>query len=215
VAPLVLWRDEPNRVDSAGDGFALFGWAYKRGHGEPANRWENRPDERVFACCAAAAFYRASALRKVNGFDPHFGAYYEDVDLAFRLRWAGYECVFTPNSRVLHRVSATYNHARRELQRRVTRNSELVFWTNLPGRWLALAFAPHIVFNLVRLGWKLARGRAGPFVQGELDALRETPWIRDGRRQRSDLAHQAISRPSFPMSFAPIGSLIRQLRLGR
>ena len=36
------------------------------------------------------------ALRRTGGFDPLLGSYYEDIDLAFRLRWAGYRCLFSP-----------------------------------------------------------------------------------------------------------------------
>ena len=61
----------------------------------PAAGSTARPSE-VFGASGSSAFYRAEALRRVGGFDPSFGSYYEDVDLAFRLRWAGYACVFTP-----------------------------------------------------------------------------------------------------------------------
>ncbi len=43
VAPLVLVRSDPVRVDSAGDSYAWMGWPSKRGHGQPAARWTVRP----------------------------------------------------------------------------------------------------------------------------------------------------------------------------
>src|SRR5262249_3987227 len=45
VAPLVLVRSEPERVDSAGDSYSWVGWPTKRGHGEPTVRWESRPHD--------------------------------------------------------------------------------------------------------------------------------------------------------------------------
>src|SRR5262249_25528955 len=130
VAPLVLVRSDPERVDSAGDSYTLVGWPVKRGHGEDPRRWSTRAGERVFGASGSSAFYRALALRRVGGFDPTFHSYYEDVDLAFRLRWAGYTAVFTPHCRVLHEVSATYDHSRPGLQRRMSRNAEILFWSN-------------------------------------------------------------------------------------
>ncbi len=94
VAPLVLVRSDPGRVDSAGDAYTLAGWPTKRGHGQPAADWTDRPLEDVFAASGSSAFYRAAAIRQVGGFDPLLGSYYEDVDLGFRLRWAGYRSVF-------------------------------------------------------------------------------------------------------------------------
>ncbi len=132
VAPLVLLRSDPARVDSAGDSYTLGGWPSKRGHGEPASLWIDRPREDVFAASGSSAFYRAGAIRQVGGFDPLLGSYYEDVDLGFRLRWAGYRSVFESRCRILHEISATYDHAHPALQRRIARNAELVFWSNLP-----------------------------------------------------------------------------------
>ncbi|MDC7682869.1 glycosyltransferase [Asticcacaulis sp. BYS171W] len=41
--------------------------------------------------------------QEMEGFDPHFSpAYYEDVDLCFRLRKAGYQTWLQPRSRVIH-----------------------------------------------------------------------------------------------------------------
>src|SRR5437764_194819 len=114
----------------------------ERGHGQPAACWAGRPVEEVFGASGSSAFYRAEALRRAGGLDPLFGSYYEDIDLAFRLRWAGYRCVFTPHCRVDHDVSATYDHGSPALQRRMARNAELVFWSHLPAGMLALAAGP-------------------------------------------------------------------------
>ena len=112
VAPLVLVRSDPSRVDSAGDSYWFVGWPCKRGHGESASTWAGRPSGRVFGASGSSAFYRASALARVGSYDPAFGSYYEDVDLAFRLRWAGYTCVYAPGCRIFHEVSASYDHGK-------------------------------------------------------------------------------------------------------
>jgi GT2 family glycosyltransferase len=199
VAPLVLVRSDPSRVDSAGDSYSLVGWPAKRGHGQPARDWLEHPSDRVFGASGSSAFYRARALAEAGAFDPSFGSYYEDVDLAFRLRWAGYACVFAPACRILHEVSASYDHARPALQRRMSRNAEILFWSDLPGGWLALAALPHLAFTIAQAFWRLARGRARPFVMGKLDALRELPSLRRRRRIRTDLARKAAAPPHFPI----------------
>ena len=215
VAPLVLVRSDPSRVDSAGDSYALIGWPSKRGHGQAASAWLERPAERVFGASGSSAFYRASALRRVGTYDPSFGSYYEDVDLAFRLRWAGYTCVFTPRSRVLHEVSASYDHARPALQRRMSRNGEVLFWTDLPAGWLLLAVLPHLGFVLSQLVWRLLRGRARPFLLGKLDALRECPRLAARRRVRADLARAGVAAPHFPLRVAPFDDVRNHLRRPR
>ncbi len=212
VAPLVLVRSDPARVDSAGDSYAWMGWPSKRGHGQPASRWMVRPIEEVFGASGSSAFYRAEAVRRVGGLDPLFGSYYEDIDLAFRLRWAGYRCLFAPRCRILHEVSASYDHGSPSLQRRMSRNAELVFWSNLPARKLALAIGPHIAFVAVQAAWRLARGRLRPFAAGKLDAFRAWPQIRERRRRRMAIAQSAIRPPHFALSAGSLEDVRNHLR---
>ncbi len=197
VAPLVLVRSDPGRVDSAGDSYALAGWPTKRGHGQSRAVFDSRPGEEVFGASGSSAFYRAAALREVGGFDALFGSYYEDIDLAFRLRWAGYRCHFAPRCVVFHDISATYNHGSPALQRRMSRNAEIVFWANMPKGLLALALVPHLAFLSLQGAWRLMRGRLRPFLLGKRDALRAWRDIKARRAVRSVLARQAMAPPHF------------------
>jgi len=68
VAPLVLrWPgdNEEAVIDSAGDGYFVGGFAYKRGHGQKLQSRYLRPCE-VFGASASSAFYRRDALVKVG-----------------------------------------------------------------------------------------------------------------------------------------------------
>ena len=208
VAPLVLVRSDPSRVDSAGDSYAAFGWPSKRGHGQAASVWSNRPPDRVFGASGSSAFYRGEALQRVGGYDPAFGSYYEDVDLAFRLRWAGYDCAFAPDCRILHEVSATHDHASPALQRRMARNAEAVFWSNLPAGWLAASALPHAAFTVAQGLWRLARGRHAPFFRGKLDALGHWRSLGGRRRARADLARDRGIRPNFRLSLLPMADAL-------
>ena len=61
--------------------------------------------------CGGAAAYRTAAFREVGGFDETFFAYWEDVDLALRLRLAGHRCVRAPAARALHKHGQTLGAA--------------------------------------------------------------------------------------------------------
>jgi len=211
VAPLVLFRNDPGRVDSAGDAYSPFGWPTKRGHGEPTGLHQGLADREVFGASGSSAFYRASALNKVGGYDPLLGAYYEDVDLAFRLRWAGYRCVHTPRCVLLHEVSASYDHRNHQLERRLSRNQELIFWWNMPRLALAVAFLPRLAFVVAQFGWRLVRGRALAFLAGKGDALRQTRAILDRRQARRWLSRSALARPRFPFTWGLFTNLRNHL----
>jgi GT2 family glycosyltransferase len=202
-------------VDSAGDLYTWAGWPIKRGHGQKTTLFAVRPVEDVFGASGSSAFYRAEALRRAGGFDPLLGSYYEDVDLAFRLRWAGYRCVFSPGSVIHHDVSATYNHKSPVLQRRMARNAEIVFWANLPPGLLAKALLPHLAFLGLQALWRLARGGLSPFLLGKCDAIRAWPGIQARRRHRAGLVARAGRRPHFELNAGFVQAVANHLRRPR
>jgi GT2 family glycosyltransferase len=56
----------------------------------------------------ALLLIRSTALNCVRGFDPIYGVgYYEDADLCFRMRKAGWEVVYTPHAQAIHCESMT------------------------------------------------------------------------------------------------------------
>jgi GT2 family glycosyltransferase len=176
VAPLVLQGPRPDTipiVDSAGDEYDRGGFARKRGHGEPLSDRFRQPCE-VFGASASSAFYRADVLRAVGAFPEDFGAYFEDVDLAWRIRRAGYRAVYEPGSVVWHRVGSSY-HRRRALIERQSRNEERVFWRNVPDIWKAIP--RHAAVLAAKALRRLRQGTLVPWTVGRLRALAEVPGI--------------------------------------
>ena len=100
--PLLLSEADPSRVDSLGIRISTGPGARDDGMGSPASEAPTAPRE-VFGACAAAALYRAEALRAVGLLDNDLFVLFEDVDLAFRLQAAGFGAWLVPAARVLHR----------------------------------------------------------------------------------------------------------------
>ena len=193
VAPLVLFppavcqgdRQAEFHIDSAGDTYYLGGVARKRGHRQPlSHRYLKR--SRVFGASASSAFYRRDALLEVGAFSESFGAYFEDVDLAFRLHWAGYEVVFEPCSRVFHRISSSYGRPNRRLLEQQSRNEERVFWRNLPAGFLTRAVPRHIAVLVGKARRRWEEGGLLPFFFGRLRVLGEALSILHHRRNLRD-----------------------------
>lgn len=103
AAKILVWHD-PNKLDSTGIEIDAAGMAWNRGDGRPAHT--PFPAE-VFGPNAAAALYRREMLAQIGLFDEDFFAYYEDVDLAWRARRAGWRCVYTAEAQIRHWHSAT------------------------------------------------------------------------------------------------------------
>jgi GT2 family glycosyltransferase len=198
VAPLVLCKGRTDlksvlpgeAVDSAGDRYYIGGIAGKRGHGQPLDTpyLERR---RVFGVSASAGFYRRDALLRVGGFPEDFRAYFEDVDVAFRLHWAGYQLLFEPASRVYHHISSSYGRPSRRLLEQQSRNEESVFWRNLPTRDLLRALPLHLAVLLAKAGRRMRRGELLPFLCGRLSLLGEVPSLLYHRRWLRQLGSTA------------------------
>ncbi|HET6576097.1 MAG TPA: glycosyltransferase family 2 protein, partial [Fimbriiglobus sp.] len=125
----------------------------------------------VWGASAAAAFYRRSALLAAGGFPAHFGAYFEDVDLSFRLRRLGYEVWYDPASVVWHRVSASYGKrpARRVLEQQSC-NEERVFWRNVRGRDRLRYLPRHAAVLAAKAARRVSEGTIVPWAVGRFRA---------------------------------------------
>jgi GT2 family glycosyltransferase len=197
VAPLVLYgppgRPGAPRVDSAGDRYFVGGVAAKRGHGERLGPRHLRPGP-VFGASASSAFYRRTAFLAAGGFPEELGAYFEDVDLSFRLKRAGHVVYYEPGSRVYHRVSASYGRSCRRLLAQQSRNEELLFWRNLPAGALLRALPAHLAVVAAK-GWRRWRhGELRPFLRGRLAALGALPGVLRHRRRLARLGGTADVR---------------------
>jgi N-acetylglucosaminyl-diphospho-decaprenol L-rhamnosyltransferase len=114
VASLMLFPDEET-IDSVGLFADVTLTGSPRLHGRPAAR----------AACAlpvlagpagAAGAYRRAAWEQVGGLDERIFAYMEDLDLALRLRAAGWATVAAVDAAGIHLGSAT--HGRRSVSQR-------------------------------------------------------------------------------------------------
>jgi hypothetical protein len=97
----------------------------------------------------------------------------------------------------------------------MARNAELVFWSNLPGRKLAVAFLPHVGLVLAQAAWRMARLRFIPFFLGKVDAARELGRLGARRKVRSGLGRNAVRPPHFPMGLGSFEDVVNHLRRPR
>lgn len=106
IASKMLDQRNPRLVDDAGDIMTRYLRAYPRGRGEEdAGQYDEEIE--VFGASGGASLWRADVLREIGFFDEDLFAYYEDVDLSFRARLAGYECWYAPRAVVLHAGGGT------------------------------------------------------------------------------------------------------------
>lgn len=108
VQPVVL--DPAGRVDSLGIAWNAWWQAVQRGHGG-RRPTPGIPSGEIFGAHAAVALFRRRALAAValdgRVFDEALGTYYEDVELAGRLRAAGWLAHLESDAEAWHRGGAS------------------------------------------------------------------------------------------------------------
>lgn len=162
-------------LDGEGDAYHVSGLVWRRGHGAPV-RVVAAEQREVFSPCAAAALYRRSALLEVGGFDEDYFCYVEDVDLGFRLRLAGYRCLYVPKSVAYHVGSGTSGGQHSDFSTYYGhRNLVWTFVKDMPGMLFWLLLPLHAAMNLASIVWFALRGRGGLILRAKRDALLGLP----------------------------------------
>ncbi|HVF59725.1 MAG TPA: glycosyltransferase [Thermoanaerobaculia bacterium] len=183
--------DDPAVADGWGLTWNRRWQAVQLGHGKPPPPAADPPRE-VFGVSATAAVYRHAALAAValpNGdvFDSRLGSWYEDADLACRLRATGWSALSVPAARARHAGSATGARGAASARRRwvaVYANRHLVlarllgggYWPRLP------ALLARDLLDLLRAALAADPSRLAGIPAGWLRAARRLPaFARRGR----------------------------------
>lgn len=171
VSSKMLDMYHPQLVDDAGDRYSALGWAFSRGKGKCAEKYE-KPVE-VFAACGGASVYRKSVFEEIGYFDELHFAYLEDIDIGYRARIYGYTNLYEPKAQVLHAGSASsgsrYNVFKTKL---ASANSVYLIWKNMP--LLQICFnLPLLIlgFGIKTLFFTL-KGMGGHYVGGCVKGLK-------------------------------------------
>ena len=177
-----LSADEPKILDGAGDSYHISGMAWRRYIGYPALKYGQQTCE-VFTPCAAAAMYRRDAFLEAGGFDEGYFAYYEDVDLGFRLRLLGYRTLYVSDAIVSHVGSSTFGKRSDFAFYHSHRNLIWTFIKNMPDELLWRYFAAHILANLIYLLVYTLRPQGVAIWKGKIDAIHHIKPILAKRKE--------------------------------
>ena len=138
----------------------------------------------VMGFCGGAALLRRTALAQVGGFDSWLFLYYEDTDVSWKMRAAGWRIVYLPTAVALHRHAASSDASSPLFRYYNTRNSLVVIGRHAPwpvvgraaarqtGGWLLSLLRPREPAAV-----RAARGR------GLRDALLRSPRTLVERRR--------------------------------
>jgi GT2 family glycosyltransferase len=195
VACKMLSSAEPNVLYDAGDILRRDGACEQRGRFMSDDGAYDEPGE-VFGACAGAALYRRDAVLAVGGFDERLFAYLEDVDLALRLRLAGWTCGYEP-AVCWHAGEGSSGQLRGGHLPLVTRNTVVLVVKAFPARWLGM-----VAYR--QLGWAyhaLLERRLGSHLTSLAKAV---PLLGHALAERRRLKSEAVVPISEVIPLRPI-----------
>jgi GT2 family glycosyltransferase len=188
----IVLRRKPDRTNSTGVLIYRDGGFIDRGYNEQINL--NEASEEIFCVSAGAALYRRAMLDQIRldsgYFDRTFFMYFEDVDLGWRGRLAGWSAVYAPTAIVHHALYGTSSRrgqwfvrlsCNKNRVRTLAKNGSVGYVVRCAPRMLG-----EFVWSVAKIGWKAvpeywAAVRDGMSQRKEVDRL-----IRQDRRLIED-----------------------------
>lgn len=205
VAAKIVTQDG-TKLDSSGDFYSTWGFPFPRGRGEvEVGQYDMERD--IFGASGGASLYRAKMLEEIGLFDERFFAYFEDVDISFRARLAGWKVRYAPRAVVRHYIGGTSSRMNAAGQAVVpvedsdrpsefarfhtVKNFSLLYTKNMPGilywKYLPLFWASWgmMVVSDVKRGLLLANLGANGTALMMLPGILVSRWKIQSRRKVS------------------------------
>ena len=193
IASKMLCFDERHRIDNCGFSLSRGGMTIDLGRGESDGPvWSGA--RKVFGASGGAGAYRRKMLQEIGFLDEELFVIYEDVDLAFRARLYGYECVLAPGAIVYHRYRRTLSKSPALQVYFAQRNIELIYIKNMPLGLLARHAPRRFVYEFGAALYFFRLGMAKAFMKAKIDVLSHLPSML--KKRRAIQSRRAISNAS-------------------
>jgi GT2 family glycosyltransferase len=122
-------------------------------------------------------------LDQVGFFDPDFFAYYEDLELAWRGRLAGWSCVTAPQAVAHHIHSATSGRMSAFTVYHVQRNKWYTILKNWPFSLLLKNFPKILVYDVAAIILAVLRGKGGAALRARVEVIRNLRTLLHKRQE--------------------------------
>jgi GT2 family glycosyltransferase len=118
---IVNW--DGSALDFVGGGVNFMGQAFQLDQGKRESPHDKF--RRLLFACGGAMLVRRGLFLEVGGFDPDFFAFFEDVDLGWRLNILGHDVWYTPRATAYHRHHSTARRIQPQRLRALTERNAL------------------------------------------------------------------------------------------
>jgi GT2 family glycosyltransferase len=176
AGPLIYYHSQPTIIWSAG---GIIEW-----HGRTRMIELDQPDKgqlgkghrRVDYVTGCALLIKTVVLSQVGLLDDRFFAYYEETELCYRIRQAGFKIVNVSESKIWHKIPLDKRDSSPQICYYMARNRLLYLKTTgaSPLAWLYTVFAEYLralVNWSLRPKWRSRKGHRKMMIRALLDAF--------------------------------------------
>lgn len=153
AAKLLFYNNGKTKIlQHAGRKITFYGMPVEEAIGQKDSK---KYDVEMEEGCVQGACFMVSkeAMRKIREpfCEPYF-IYFEEVDMSWRIRSAGYKIIYAPKSRVYHKgsVSMKVNRALSRQETLTIRNKYLTYYRNLPVASFVMLFPLIFAYDVMR-----------------------------------------------------------------
>lgn len=169
---------------AAGGFIDIFGFPFCRGRIfntlEKDTGQYDKPTE-IFWASGAALFVRANLFHEVEGFDRHFFAHMEEIDLCWRIQNKGYKVMYTPESIVFHLGGGSLPKSNPKKTYYNFRNNLWMLSKRMPAKWFYTLLLPRLLLDLLAAVSFLLQGKSKDSIavlKAHLAFFRRLPELR-------------------------------------
>jgi GT2 family glycosyltransferase len=199
-ASKLMFYQEPNMINSSGICVDRAGIVWDR---EGGNRTATGGDSslNLMGPCAGAALYRTKMLDEIGLFDEAYFAYFEDVDLAWRARAAGWRCEYVDAAIGYHHHSSTSGRSSRFKNFQLGKNKVRLILKNYPFAEFWWYIPMLLVYDFIAVGYQLIVHKTLQTLKGRLvgwSCMKDALAARPHYNKRYDLPY--INKMTWPWS---------------
>ena len=156
VTSKLLLMSQPELIQMCGQDIHFTGFTFGHGFLSPSEEYHH--PEQVSAVSGASFAIRSELWKRLGGFDPDLYMYYEETDLCWRARLAGFTCLYNPDSVAYHDYSfvgspLTYLYSER--------NRLILLLKNWKWSTLILLLPSLLLAEIIDWGYMIMIGRKG------------------------------------------------------
>jgi GT2 family glycosyltransferase len=109
LGPKIYFYDAPTTIWCGGGECDLqAAFCYHRDRGLEDSQATHLTVGKTAYVCGCALFLRVSHIQAIGLMDPRFFLNWEEIDWCFRMRRAGFDCLYVPDAKAWHKVSSSF-----------------------------------------------------------------------------------------------------------